>query len=182
MADSDLEKGDHPHSHHIHGHAIHTGRRLRHFLHPSGRKVHVASTPDKAERLKRHLSVTEPDGFDLAIHGSPDHVWPQPMLIATCNWQGIHLWLRRPLSPSSTFPLPAIATIPGSLLCSKLLELDRVHAECGLLPSSLRNLHRKRGPQEQLGWVTAAHQAACAYCIVMLKSPQGVGAWDQSRP
>ncbi|KAF2397929.1 hypothetical protein EJ06DRAFT_532914 [Trichodelitschia bisporula] len=79
MVDYDLEKGDQqgghaPHSHHIHGHAIHTGRRLRHFLHPNGRKVHVASTPDEAERLKRHLSVTEPDGFDLVIHGSEDHI------------------------------------------------------------------------------------------------------------
>jgi hypothetical protein len=84
MADPlrDIEKGTESsttvgatsHTHAIHGHQIHTGRRLRHFLHPSGHKVHVASSPDEAEKMKRHLSVSEPEGFDLVIHGSADHV------------------------------------------------------------------------------------------------------------
>lgn len=59
------------HHHHLH----HTGKRLRHFLRPDGRKVHIAGSPDEAEYLRRTLSLSEKDGdFDLVIHGSPEHV------------------------------------------------------------------------------------------------------------
>lgn len=58
-------------SHHHH----HTGRRIRQFLHPNGKKIHIAGSPSEAEQLRRALSSTEKDGtFDLVIHGSPEHV------------------------------------------------------------------------------------------------------------
>jgi hypothetical protein len=85
--DKDLEKGPHDSettvtSHGIHGiHGVHghTGKRLRHFLRPDGRKVHIAATPDEVEKLKKRLSVSDPTltgdgGFDVVIHGSLDHV------------------------------------------------------------------------------------------------------------
>ena len=64
----------HGHQHH-HPHLHHTGKKLRHFLRPDGRKVHIAGSPDEAEQLRRTLSVSEKEGgFDLVIHGSPEHV------------------------------------------------------------------------------------------------------------
>ena len=55
--------------------ARHSGRRLRQFLHPDGRTIHVATSPEEAETLKRQLSQQQKeDGFDLIIHGSPEHV------------------------------------------------------------------------------------------------------------
>ncbi|KAF2491628.1 hypothetical protein BU16DRAFT_574646 [Lophium mytilinum] len=60
---------------HQHPHLHHTGRRLRHFLRPDGRKVHIAGSPDEAEKLKRTLSVSEKEGtFDLVIHGTDEHI------------------------------------------------------------------------------------------------------------
>ena len=60
---------------HEHHHFHHTGKRLRHFFHPNGKKVHVCGSPDEAEQLRRTLSTTEKeDEFDLVIHGSPEHV------------------------------------------------------------------------------------------------------------
>jgi len=53
----------------------HTGRRLRQFLRPDGRTVHVAASPEAAETLRRQLSQDHKDAeFDLIIHGSPEHV------------------------------------------------------------------------------------------------------------
>jgi len=60
-----------PVSHH---HPHHTAKRLRHFFLPSGRKVHVASSPDDVEHMRPRLSTIEKDEFDLVIHGSPEHV------------------------------------------------------------------------------------------------------------
>ncbi|KAF2660174.1 hypothetical protein K491DRAFT_589607 [Lophiostoma macrostomum CBS 122681] len=61
----------HPHLPHLH----HTGKRLRQFLRPDGRKVHVAGSPDEADLLRKTLSSTEkPDEFDLVINGSPEHI------------------------------------------------------------------------------------------------------------
>ncbi|KAF2878191.1 bacterial low temperature requirement A protein-domain-containing protein [Massariosphaeria phaeospora] len=60
--------GHHPHLHR-------TGRRLRHFLRPDGRKVHIAGSPEEANLLRKTLSTTEKENdFDLVIHGSPEHV------------------------------------------------------------------------------------------------------------
>ncbi|KAF2471400.1 uncharacterized protein BDR25DRAFT_285984 [Lindgomyces ingoldianus] len=61
------------HPHHLHLH--HTGKRLRHFFRPDGRKVHIAGSPDEAEKLRKTLSAVEKEGeFDLVIHGSPEHI------------------------------------------------------------------------------------------------------------
>ena len=50
-------------------------RRFHQLIHPSGRKIHIASSPEEAERLKRTLSgLPDDDGFDIVIHGSPEHV------------------------------------------------------------------------------------------------------------
>jgi low temperature requirement protein LtrA len=61
----------HDHSHHLH----HTGRRIRQFLRPDGRRVHIVGNPDEANRLRKTLSETSPkDDFDLFVHGSPEHI------------------------------------------------------------------------------------------------------------
>lgn len=57
-----------PSSHHHHN-----GRRIRQFLRPDGRRVHVAHSPEDAVRLKSHLESTN-EPFDIYIHGSPEHV------------------------------------------------------------------------------------------------------------
>jgi hypothetical protein len=62
-------KGHGHHHPHIHGH---TGRRVRHFFNPEGRKVHVAYSPDEANKLRE--AEGHNDDFDLVIHGSPEHV------------------------------------------------------------------------------------------------------------
>ncbi|ESZ94376.1 hypothetical protein SBOR_5240 [Sclerotinia borealis F-4128] len=51
------------------------GHRLRNFMLPNGRKVHIAPSPEEAETLRRRLSITEKDQpFDLVINGSPEHL------------------------------------------------------------------------------------------------------------
>ena len=52
----------------------HTRSRLRHFLKPDGRKVHIVSSPEEAVRLRRRLSVVEKGEFDIVIHGDEEHV------------------------------------------------------------------------------------------------------------
>ncbi|KAF2203314.1 hypothetical protein GQ43DRAFT_479183 [Delitschia confertaspora ATCC 74209] len=64
--------GHNSHSHHHHHHA---GRRLRHFFHPDGRKIHIAGSPDEAEHIRKTLSTTAKEGgFDIVIHGTPEHL------------------------------------------------------------------------------------------------------------
>ena len=75
-----------PHAGHQHPHlGHHTGKRLRQFIRPDGRRIHIAATPEDHERMRRTLSTSEPDdGFDLYIHGSAEHVrlpCPQPGVI-----------------------------------------------------------------------------------------------------
>lgn len=63
---------DHAHHHpHIHGHS---GKRLRQFFSPDGRKIHVAHSPDEANHIRKQSVGNEKDDFDLVIHGSPEHV------------------------------------------------------------------------------------------------------------
>lgn len=58
-----------PHGHH------HRGQRLRNFMLPNGRKVHIAPSPEEAETLRHRLSTIEKDQpFDLVINGSPEHL------------------------------------------------------------------------------------------------------------
>jgi hypothetical protein len=83
----DLEKGlssppnethhnhlGHNEHHHVHI-PHHPGKRLKEFLRPDGKRVHIAHTPEEESKLRHHLSISEPnDDFDVLIHGSPEHV------------------------------------------------------------------------------------------------------------
>ena len=61
--------------HHQHPHVDRARERLRHFLHPSGKKIHVANSPSEAESLKRQLGeIHHEDDFDVFITGSPEHL------------------------------------------------------------------------------------------------------------
>ena len=53
----------------------HRARRLRNFVLPSGRKVHIALSPEEAETLRRRLTtINKDEPFDLVISGSPEHI------------------------------------------------------------------------------------------------------------
>ena len=53
----------------------HPVRRLRQYLHPDGRTIHVAATPEEAATLRPRLSGSQTGSqFDLVIRGSPEHV------------------------------------------------------------------------------------------------------------
>ena len=57
------------------GHHHHRGRRLRNFLLPDGRQVHIAPTPEEAEALRKRLeAIHEDQPFDLVVNGSPEHL------------------------------------------------------------------------------------------------------------
>jgi len=57
------------HQHH------HRARRLRNFLLPDGREVHIALSPEEAENLRQRLkAIRNDEGFDLVINGSPEHL------------------------------------------------------------------------------------------------------------
>ena len=59
---------------HISG-SRHPVRKLRQYLRPDGRTVHVAASPEEAETLKKKLSTQlNSEEFDLLIHGTPEHV------------------------------------------------------------------------------------------------------------
>ncbi|CAO2648559.1 Nn.00g078260.m01.CDS01 [Neocucurbitaria sp. VM-36] len=63
----------HEHHHH-HAHLHYSGKRFRQFVRPNGRNVHIASSPEEANLLRKSLSAAnEKDDFDLVIHGSPEH-------------------------------------------------------------------------------------------------------------
>lgn len=83
-------QSDPAHHHHIFHQHHQTGKRVKQFFRPDGRKVHIASTPEEEQRMHRHLSVSEPKEFDLFIHGSPEHV---------CAQLPLH-WLRNADIPS----------------------------------------------------------------------------------
>ncbi|KAF2016428.1 hypothetical protein BU24DRAFT_433436 [Aaosphaeria arxii CBS 175.79] len=60
---------------HLHGHHHHSGKRLRQFLRPNGTKVHIASSPEDADHIRKGLADGEKDvDYDLFIHGSPEHI------------------------------------------------------------------------------------------------------------
>ncbi|KAI9699276.1 MAG: hypothetical protein M1836_002886 [Candelina mexicana] len=55
----------------------HHGRRLKQFIRPDGRKVHVAASPEDADHVRRKMSEMQAqstEDFDLYIHGSPEHL------------------------------------------------------------------------------------------------------------
>ena len=56
-------------------HAEHRGRRLRKFLKPDGKRVHIAATPEEHIKLIQTLPHIEPDdNFEVHIHGSEEHL------------------------------------------------------------------------------------------------------------
>lgn len=61
-----------------HNHHLNARARLRHFLHPSGTRVHIADSPIEADQLHRQLSnnnqSSAPEPFSVYISGSPEHL------------------------------------------------------------------------------------------------------------
>jgi len=65
-----------------HHHHLNARARLRHFLHPSGTRVHIADSPIEADQLLRQLSNNDsnnkpqspPEPFSVYISGSPEHL------------------------------------------------------------------------------------------------------------
>ena len=57
--------------HHSHFHA----RRLRQFVRPNGKKVHICHTPEEHEIVRKRLLESNPDhDFEVFIHGTPEHL------------------------------------------------------------------------------------------------------------
>jgi hypothetical protein len=53
----------------------HRGRRLRNFLLPDGKQIHIAPTPEDAEGLRKRLEAIHKDEpFELVVNGSPEHL------------------------------------------------------------------------------------------------------------
>lgn len=49
--------------------------RLRHFLHPNGKRVHVALSPHEATHLRKTLEqVHKPEDFDVVLSGTKEHL------------------------------------------------------------------------------------------------------------
>jgi hypothetical protein len=47
----------------------------RHFIHPSGKTIRIAATPEEHRRLTLELSQSNTnEAFDIFLHGSPEHV------------------------------------------------------------------------------------------------------------
>ena len=58
-----------------HSHSHHRARRLRNFLLPDGRQVHIALSPEEADSLRKRLeAVRKDEPFDLVISGSKEHL------------------------------------------------------------------------------------------------------------
>lgn len=59
-------------------HHFNARARLRHFLHPSGTRVHIADSPIEADKLHRQLSNNpnqlHQEPFSVYISGSPEHL------------------------------------------------------------------------------------------------------------
>jgi hypothetical protein len=52
-----------------------SGQRMRRYLGPDGRTIHIASDPSEAEELKRQLSKERSeDQFDVYVQSTPEHV------------------------------------------------------------------------------------------------------------
>lgn len=62
-------------THHTHHHGAHLRERLRHFLHPNGKKIHVAASPEEAVSLKARLEqIHSNEDFEIYISGTPEHL------------------------------------------------------------------------------------------------------------
>lgn len=75
-AGDDINVGQPHHHHHHHLPNLHARSRLRHFLHPSGKRIHIADSPHEAANLHRHLfdSSSSAEPFEICISGSPEHL------------------------------------------------------------------------------------------------------------
>ncbi|CAG8982075.1 hypothetical protein HYALB_00008802 [Hymenoscyphus albidus] len=60
-------------THHQHNHR---SRRMKNFVLPDGREVHIAISPEEAETLRQRLAAvrSKDEPFDLVISGSPEHL------------------------------------------------------------------------------------------------------------
>ncbi|KAI5370915.1 putative Low temperature requirement A [Septoria linicola] len=62
-------------SHHHHHNGSRIRERLRHFLHPNDKRIHVAASPEEADALKKRLAqVHEDSTFDVYISGTAEHL------------------------------------------------------------------------------------------------------------
>ena len=49
--------------------------KIRHFLHPDGKRIHVANSPEEAIHLRKQLEALHKDGeFDVFITGTQEHL------------------------------------------------------------------------------------------------------------
>lgn len=68
-----FDNNTHPGGHHPH--LNHARERLQHFLHPSGKKIHVVDSPQDEINLRRKLErAHRQDDFDIFISGSAEHL------------------------------------------------------------------------------------------------------------
>ncbi|EME89255.1 uncharacterized protein MYCFIDRAFT_213586 [Pseudocercospora fijiensis CIRAD86] len=77
LAVAGLKSDDHI-SQHAQGRHHHTARlreRLRQFVHPNGKKIHIAASPEEADQLKKRLGEIHQDHeFDVYISGTSEHL------------------------------------------------------------------------------------------------------------
>lgn len=60
---------------HHHHYGARVRERLRHFLHPNGKRIHIAISPEEAASLRRRLEqIHDHDEFDVYISGTPEHL------------------------------------------------------------------------------------------------------------
>lgn len=58
-----------------HHYAARTRERVRHFLHPDGRRIHVAASPEQIIHLRKRLEQIHMQGeFDIFLSGTPEHL------------------------------------------------------------------------------------------------------------
>lgn len=69
---SGLSSAENYHPHHYH--LRRTTQRLKHLIHPNGRRVHVVQTPAEAEELKRSISHGRADEVEICLSGTEEHL------------------------------------------------------------------------------------------------------------
>ena len=70
-----LDTRNQPSVGHQHPHLDRARNRLRHFLHPDGKKIHIADSPQEALKLRQQLQALHHDSeFDVVISGGPEHL------------------------------------------------------------------------------------------------------------
>jgi len=99
-----------------HHHHLNARSRLRHFLHPSGTRIHIADSPVEADQLHRQLSSNN-EPFSVYISGSPEH------LSAVRESQSHHQERQTRLRNAHGEVWDAFADVQG--------ELDRLSKELG---------------------------------------------------